>query len=603
MNALEAQPSADLPGARLLPAAPARDALHVVRSDDARVAPGPSNELVVLKFGSSVLRDEADLPRVVSEIYRWRRAGRRVLAVVSALHGETDRLFDMARRLGSDTDCAQLPRLVAQGEERSAALLAIACDRAGLEPCVMGPRELGLVGEGPAQSAKPVGLDHNAVNSALENHDVVIAPGYVAVDARGRPVLLGRGGSDLSAVFLGGELEAGCVRLVKDVDGVYDRDPAKAGGAALRFDALSYDRAREVAGKLVQPQAIDHAERLGVAIEVSCLNAQDATRIDAKGGGAVKAPKADSPRVALAGCGVVGGGVLARLQRAGDDFEVCAVLARDPSKPRDPQPDPALFVQDLNALFDAGPDIVVDVLSSGELGEALISEALERGVSVVSANKQALLNDAARQAERFERSGVSLAYSAAVGGGAPMVETVRNARDHGTLAGVEAVLNGTVNYLLDRLGAGESYEDALADAQRAGFAEEDPSADVDGRDAVAKALILASEAYGASPDDCDVHSEALDDDVLARISETPGRWRQLSTVAPGVDGRVQIDVAFRRMDGDPFFAGLEGERNALRAVCVDGAEFSARGRGAGRTPTAESVFADLVDWRAKGEGA
>src|SRR5690606_11208930 len=119
---------------------------------------------------------------------------------------------------------------------------------------------------------------------------------------------------------------------------------------------------------------------------------------------------------------------------------------------------------------------------------------LARGVDVVSANKQAIGADLAALTALAAGTGARLLYSASVGGGAPLIETVRRARAHGPVVRIEAVLNGTCNFILNRLAEGADFEDALAGARDAGFAEEDPTADLTGLDAAAKLAILAHEA-------------------------------------------------------------------------------------------------------------
>lgn len=547
----------------------------------------PAQDVVVLKFGSSILRNAAQAPAVASEVYGHVRAGRKVVAVVSALAGQTDALLAEARDLGLDHSNDLLPAYVAQGEERAAALVAIACDRIGLDAKSLSVRELGVVAEGPLEHAHPVGLDGAHLRKALAEHQVVVVPGFGAVNDRDQVALLGRGGSDLTAVFLAAELGLKRVRLVKDVDGLYDRDPACNSGRPLRYRQASWDDARRHGGALVQHDAIDLGEQRGVEIEVAALGRADCTVV-----GHHSAPPGrsipDAPvRVAIAGCGVVGGGLLARLL-PDSRYEVVGVLVRDPKKPRDVDAPAELFLSDREALLDLKPDLLVEALSEGGAGHDLIRAALERGVDVASANKQAISRDPGGLARLAEANNARLAYSAAVGGGSPMIETLRAARAAGPVAGFEAVLNGTVNFMLDRLDQGAEFADALADARVAGFAEEDPSSDLEGRDSAAKVKLLAFEAFGETPGD------DLPCDVLAADFQADGPVRQIGACRLE-DGVLQASVKLDRDLDDPLFSALKGERNALKVYGEDGRVWSCKGRGAGRWPTTESVLADVAD--------
>ncbi len=554
-------------------------------------------DAMVVKIGGSVLRSPADAATAASEIYRLRRAGTPIVAVVSAINGHTDVLLHEARAFG-EPGSVHAPRLVALGEARSAALTAMACERIGMRATVLGPEALALRAEGDRAEASPSSMDIGGLAAALARHDVVIVPGYVAENARGEAVLLGRGGSDMTAVFIAAQAGLDHVRLIKDVDGVYDRDPAVAGANARRFDALGYAEAQAVAGEVVQDRAIAFAERHGVAIHVAAVGADTCfTRISARHASpqsSTTAPK--RLRVAVCGAGVVGGGVLAQIARRADLFEVCAVLVRDPAKPRDIVTDPALLVTDMDALFAAQPDIVMEATSSGAAGVAIMERALSAGVHVVSANKQAVVADLPSLAARAAASGARLGYAAAVGGGTPMVETIHAARAEGEIVGFEAVLNGTVNFILGRMAEGAAFDVALAEARTAGFAEEDPSADLDGIDAAAKVRILAYEAFGVALDEAEAPAERLDPAARERVARG-GLWKQVGACRRDANG-FTASVRLAPADDVPVFAAATRERNALRVMLADGRVLTAEGRGAGRWPTAESMFADLMDLRA-----
>ena len=182
-----------------------------------------SNRLCVLKFGSSVLEREEDYAKVAMEVYRHVREGEKVVAVVSALAGQTDALLDQAQRVGGDGPPeALVARLARVGELHSAALLALALSKVGVGACTLDPHEMGLVAEGSPLDSNLVALDAQAVQAKVAAHDVVVVPGFIADHAEHGVVTLGRGGTDLSAVFFAAKLDAHRVRLIKDVDNPFD---------------------------------------------------------------------------------------------------------------------------------------------------------------------------------------------------------------------------------------------------------------------------------------------------------------------------------------------------------------------------------------------
>jgi len=562
-----------------------------VRGDHEIARPG----VAVLKFGSSVLRDKTDLPLVASEIYRRRREGRKVIAVVSAFAGETDALIAEAASLGG-AKSRHAPRIIALGEERSAALLAIACEGIGLDALVLDARTLSLTAGGPVDDAHPETVDVALLKSALAARDVIIVPGFVALGASGEPVLLGRGGSDLTAVFLAAALRTGETALMKDVDGVYDRDPNSAEGEALRYSALDWATARAVAGKLLQPKAIDFAASHGVAIAVRRINGSESTRVSsaaAAPGRVVPAPKL---RVAVAGLGQIGEGAALRIAADAHDYKLSAALVRDAAKRRLDAFSSAVIVDQVETLLATRPGVIVEALPDGAAGRALIKAALSRGISVVTANKQAIAGEMAALTALAASTAAHFRYSAAVGGGAPLVETVAEAASNGAIVKIEAVLNGTVNFILTSIAAGVSFAEAVRRAQIAGFAEPDPSADLSGADARAKIAILSFVAFGREIDLSAIAVERLDEDKAAAVARAGGIVKQLATLE-NTSGKLSARVAFTRVDDDPFFRSAEWEANALRAGLVDGRRFEARGKGAGRRPTVESILGDLGDIR------
>ncbi len=554
-------------------------------------------EPIVLKFGSSVLRDASDLKDVVSEIYRYARHGRKTVAVVSAFAGETDKLYKEVAALGATSQSRHAPRVIALGEDRSAALLAIACDALGLGARIAGARQLSLRAGGPVDDAHPQSIDDEALRHALNENDVVIVPGFVAIGASGEPVLLGRGGSDLTAVCVAHALDLGEVSLIKDVDGVYDRDPAIAGREAKRFRYMDWGAARDVAGKLLQPKSVDYAAARDVAINVRRLGDDEGTRVASKTIEPADAFTSDPLGVGVAGLGVIGAGAALRILENNADYAFSGALVRTRAKTREAHFDEHKLHCALGEFLDINPDIIVDALPSGGAGRELIESALSRGVSVVSANKQAIAGSLAKFHHIAAANGAALFYSAAVGGGAPMIETIRCAKAAGSVRSVTAILNGTVNFILYAMKGGETYDGAIRHAQAAGFAEPDPSADLSGEDARAKISILCFEAFGCEPDPGIIAVEALTQELAEKIARNGGVWKQLAKMRQAPDGEIIASLKYEPVGDDTLFSDTPGEGNAMRVVVRGGRQFECRGKGAGRRPTVESLLADIGDHR------
>lgn len=237
-----------------------------------------SDPIVVLKFGGSVLTDAEALVCVVSEIERWLAQGWRVVGVVSALGGRTDALVAScdasALPIGAHTKAGVL----ALGERESSAMLALRLEEAGIQSAALTPGGVRMRAEGDPLDATPTGVDVHALLRALERR-VVVFPGFVALDGEGRTVTLGRGGSDLTALFLADALGARVCRLVKDVDALYERDPTSPGPTPRRYARATYADALATDGSIVQYKAVRFARERDVVFELGSLASTSPTRI------------------------------------------------------------------------------------------------------------------------------------------------------------------------------------------------------------------------------------------------------------------------------------------------------------------------------------
>lgn len=239
-----------------------------------------SGELSVLKFGGSVLRGEADLPTAVAEAQRFRRESDGVVIVVSAFFGLTDQLLSRARGIADEPDPTALAVLAATGEQASVALVTVALREAGIPARAFDGTQLGIRTRGGILEAEPIDLVASRLTHALEAGEVVVAPGFVGRDAvTGESTLLGRGGSDLSAIFVAERLGARRCRLIKDVNGIFERDPALPGPPARRFSAVSWGDAIRLGGGIVQERCLRYARSRDLEFEVAAWGSHAATLV------------------------------------------------------------------------------------------------------------------------------------------------------------------------------------------------------------------------------------------------------------------------------------------------------------------------------------
>jgi homoserine dehydrogenase len=236
-----------------------------------------TNRVLVLKFGSSVLQSEKDLPDVVHEVARTWRAGYQVIVIVSAFGETTNQLLRRAESICQQPLPAAVATLLATGEAQSSALLTLSLTAAGVPACVLDATEAGLRTSGEVLDADPVAIDSERLLKESEKA-VVVLPGFIGRGAQNETTLLGRGGSDLSALFIAQRLHGAC-QLVKDVDGLYTGDPADPAVHAERFSRVSYQTAIRVGGSVVQKKAVRFAAKNQLVFSISSIGANVSTEI------------------------------------------------------------------------------------------------------------------------------------------------------------------------------------------------------------------------------------------------------------------------------------------------------------------------------------
>ena len=316
-------------------------------------------------------------------------------------------------------------------------------------------------------------------------------------------------------------------------------------------------------------------------------------------------PNGKTLKVALLGCGVVGTQVARLLReeaaelaaRSGAQLEIAGIAVRRLSHPR-PGIDRDLLTTDAMGLATRPDvDIVVEVIGGIEPAHSLILGAMERGKSVVSANK-ALLAEHGEQIHRISRDyGADLYYEAAVAGAIPILRPLRESLAGDTVHRVMGIVNGTTNFILDRMdSSGADFSESLEEAQALGYAEPDPTADVEGFDAAAKAAILASLAFHTRVTASDVYREGITEVTAADIASAKvlGRIVKLLAICERTDEGVAVRVHPAMIPRTHPLAAVGGAYNAVFVDAKSAGQLMFYGAGAGGTPTASAVLGDLV---------
>jgi homoserine dehydrogenase len=324
------------------------------------------------------------------------------------------------------------------------------------------------------------------------------------------------------------------------------------------------------------------------------------------------APRSGRPlRVALLGCGTVGSEV-ARLiidsstdlqARIGRPLELVGIAVRRLNRPRAGL-DPELFTTDAEALVSRPDvDLVVEVIGGIEPARSLILSALRNGASVVTANKALLAEDGATLFTAAEEAEVDLYFEAAVAGAIPIVRPLRESLVGDEITSVIGIVNGTTNFILDKMdGEGAGFAETLADAQALGYAEADPTADVEGFDAAAKAAILASLAFHSRVTAADVYREGITDVTTSDIASARAIGSVVKLLAicelgdPDATGQRSVSVRVHpaMIPRSHPLASVGGAYNAVFVESRSAGRLMFYGPGAGGSPTASAVLGDLV---------
>jgi homoserine dehydrogenase len=317
----------------------------------------------------------------------------------------------------------------------------------------------------------------------------------------------------------------------------------------------------------------------------------------------------ESVRIGLLGCGNVGAAFVklvneraaAIAQRTGISLSITKIAVRDASRHRDLDLPASVFVTDVNAVVeDPNVDLVVEVMGGISPAREAIAAALGKGKPVVTANKALLAETGAEMFAVADATGVDLLFEAAVAGGIPFIRPLRESLRGEPIGRVMGIVNGTTNFILTKMTEeGADYGDVLREAQRLGFAEADPTADVEAFDAASKCAIIASIAFAADVRSVDVHREGITSIGASDIAVARrlGYVIKLLAIAERNKDTNRLSVRVHPAMV-PVTHPLASVREAYNAVFVEGEAVGSLmfyGRGAGGEPTASAVLGDVID--------
>jgi len=315
----------------------------------------------------------------------------------------------------------------------------------------------------------------------------------------------------------------------------------------------------------------------------------------------------ETVKVALFGLGTIGTGVAKillhqsyRLSRAtGKEIEIAKICDRDLATKRDVELSAGVMTDDAESIFaDPSISVAIELIGGLEPARTIVLRLLQSGKNVITANKALLAHHGAELFDVARKCGRTIAFEAAVCGGIPILNALSTSLQANTLLSINAIVNGTSNYILSQMESGKTtYHDAVTQAQTLGYAEADPSMDVDGTDAVQKLTILAQLGFGAVVDWKTVSRIGIEsvDAMDFRYAKELGYRIKLLAVATQSDGGLELHVSPTLVKGDNPLSRVKDAYNAVRIVGDSVGPVFFQGLGAGQMPTASAVVGDVID--------
>ncbi len=567
------------------------------------IKPLKQNELnlVVIKFGSSILSSISEIPKAVHEVYQYLRQGYKVLVIVSAIGNTTDELINATQQLLDDPHAGPpshiFAELLATGEVAAASFFSVALDKAGIQSGKL--NHLCLKTCGPTLDAEPYDLQCEHILNLFEQYPVLVLPGFTGCAQDSSITLLGRVGSDLTAIFAAWRLNAKQCILYKDTHGIYDRDPNAYGKEANPYKTITYEDCLKLASSVIQHKALKFAQAENFTFTVKALAHADGTLVGAKQSRLLnETTNPPKIKVSLLGLGTVGWGVYKHLSAANQFFDIVGIGVKDCSKHQHHPIPKELISDDLGEIISRECDVVVELIGGTELSAQLINEALKQKKHVITANKALIAEKGLHLSQLASYHNVKLSYSAAVAGAVPILETLKHLQKNqpkNYVKSITGILNGTCNFILDKIREGKSFSDAIKLAQIVGIAEHDPSLDISGQDAAQKIIIISRLAFGREPDVINVQGIQTLQEKFIRDEAAKGNLVRLIASCTVEQDNIHAEIKPISLHKMHPLASVPAANNAITIQTIQDEIIQLNGKGAGRWPTAQAVYADLLE--------
>jgi homoserine dehydrogenase len=555
--------------------------------------------IVVIKLGSSILPDITAIPNAIHEVYQYYSAGNKVVVVISAMGKTTDKLIDFSQQVLDDPYAIPQPQalaeLLATGEIAAAALFTLALDRAGIPAYKLDHKYLQT--EGSLLDSEPQTLQKKLILNLFKQYSVLVIPGFIGENQQGSLALLGRGGSDFSAVFIAHSLNAKQCIIYKDTNGIFNQDPNIDKLGALPYQTITYNDCLQIAYPVIQRKAVKFAKAKQFSFIVKTLASKQGTTVGAPHSVLGINKNVRKLKIIVLGLGTVGFGVYQHLSANENLFEIVGIGIQDKIKHEHLRISKNIISTNLTEIITRECDVVIELLGGIEPSKHLITQALLQGRQVITANKALIAQHGLYLSQIAAYSKVNLLFSSAVAGSLPIIETVQRFKKNPieySIQSITGILNGTSNFILDRIRAGEGYDEAIKSAQIAGFSEADPSLDLDGTDALHKIIILARLAFNQEALNITIEGIQNINADYVRNEAKKNHFVRLVASCELKNNVCHASIKLCSLSNKHPLAHIPEANNAVLIRLTNGEMIELHGKGAGRWPTAEAVFADLL---------